>query len=197
MIRLCWKTKSVVSLAIAAAIGSGVSSGAFFSTTTQATTGSNAGNLEVTASGNGDSLFNGSNLQVNDQVARCLNVQSTGDLSSQVRIFSNLSFTPSLAASAYSFKIVRGTGTTAFGDCTGFVADATNYIGAGAGVIWNGTADTFASTYPSGLLEPTPGSPRMWTPGESHDYQFVVTIGSNILGAGSQMSGDWQWTMQS
>src|SRR4051794_34047016 len=66
--------------------------------------------------------------------------------------------------------VTRGTiASPSFDSCTGFTADATDYQGDGAGVIYNGTMAGFADTWAAGRLDPRTASVQeAWTNGEIH-----------------------------
>jgi hypothetical protein len=82
--------------------------------------------------------------------------------------------------------VTRGTfsGTPAAGSCTGFTADTTNYISQGPGVMYSGTLANWPATAATAQVDPTGASPESWTTGETHGYQFQVTLGSNTAAQG-------------
>ena len=56
--------------------------------------------------------------------------------------------------------ITRGTiATPTFDSCTGFTADAANYIGAGAGVIYDGKLADYPTSYAAGIVDPDSDAP--------------------------------------
>jgi hypothetical protein len=82
--------------------------------------------------------------------------------------------------------VTRGTftGTPAAGSCTGFTADTTNYISQGAGVMYSGTLANWPATAATAQIDPTAASPESWTTGETHGYQFQVTLANNTAAQG-------------
>ncbi len=112
----------------------------------------------------------------------CIQITNSGTLSAQMRLYG----TSSGGLNEYlKLVVTRGSfsGTPAAGSCTGFTADATNYIAQGAGVIYSGTLSSFPSSASSALLDPTASSPATWGPQSTHGYQLQVTVLSN---AGAQ-----------
>ena len=73
-------------------------------------------------------------------------------------------------------RITRGTSTSkASLSCTGFTPDATNYLGAGAGVIFDGTLATFPTSYGATVDDP-PGAADTWKKNEAHAYRVRVSV---------------------
>jgi hypothetical protein len=107
----------------------------------------------------------------------CVQVTYGGSLPARVRIYSTRSgtITPYL-----SIKITRGTGAGTFPSCTGFTTDPANYIGAGAGVIYDGALTSFPDTGPAGQIDATIGVNEEWTTGEAHVYKIDVTLSSDL-----------------
>lgn len=66
-------------------------------------------------------------------------------------------------------------------------------MGAGAGVVYSGTLQSFPDDYTSGLVDPTPGSPESWTNGETHTYKFVVSVQDNNSAQGKNATQTFTW----
>ena len=93
-------------------------------------------------------------------------------------------------------RITRGTYTPsdpAFKSCASFQPDGTNYIGAGNGVIYNGTLQAFPDDYASGLVDPQSGSPESWTNGEVHVYKLEATLQSNFAAQNKDAAQTFRW----
>jgi hypothetical protein len=93
-------------------------------------------------------------------------------------------------------KVTRGVyspSDPAFKSCTNFQADGTNYIGAGNGVIYNGTLQAFPDDYASGLVDPLSGSPESWTTGEAHVYRIDVTLQNNFSAQNKDAAQTFRW----
>jgi hypothetical protein len=89
--------------------------------------------------------------------------------------------------------VTRGTGATFGATCAGFNADATDYIGAGAGVIYDGTLQGFPDSYAAAVVDPVTGSPEVWTSGESHTYRFFVEVQDNNAAQGLNATQSFTW----
>jgi hypothetical protein len=114
----------------------------------------------------------------------CIQITNSGTLSAQMRLYGTSSGT---GLNAYlKLVITRGTvsGTPPAGSCTGFTADATNYIAQGAGIIYSGTLASLPSSASSALLDPTATSPATCSPQSTHAYQMQVTLLSNASAQG-------------
>jgi len=91
----------------------------------------------------------------------CLRVTYAGTLPATVRLYG----TSSGALAPYlTLTVTRGTDAApSFDSCSGFTADVTNYIGAGAGVVYSGSLSGYP-TAASPLTEPTAGAPETGRP---------------------------------
>ena len=124
----------------------------------------------------------------------CIKLTYTGSLAATVRMYGTTSGT---GLDQYlDVKVTRGTYSPTdpgFDSCNNFTADSTNYIGAGAGVIYDGTLQAFADDYASGLVDPTSGSPESWTNTEAHVYRIQVTLQNNAAAAGKDATQVFTW----
>jgi hypothetical protein len=114
----------------------------------------------------------------------CIQVSYTGTLPANVKLYGTGGGT---GLNQYLTLIVtRGSfsGTPASGSCTGFTADATNYISQGAGVIYDGTVGNWPATTAAALVDPTATSPATWATGNAHGYEFQVTLQTNAAAQG-------------
>jgi hypothetical protein len=126
-----------------------------------------------------------------DSETSCIRVRFDGSLDSTVRLYGTIS---GALAPYLTLTVTRGTDSNPiFDNCGTFVADATNYIGSGNGVIYSGALGSFPTTYASGLVDPTSGSPETWSQNEVHIYKFVLTLGSNTAGQGQTASAGLTW----
>lgn len=132
----------------------------------------------------------------------CITVTYSGSLSATVKLYGAGTFTSGSSLAPYlDLTITRGSfgSPPAFDSCTGFTADATNYIGAGAGVIFNGTLDGFNTSHTSfanGLTDPTSGSPEVWDSAESHVYKIRATLQNNSAAQGLNVTETFTWEAQ-
>lgn len=162
--------------------------------TATASNGSNTFTTGTVILGDNDSgaaMLALSNAKPGDSDTSCIRVSYTGSLASTVRLYGT---TTGTGLDPYlTLTVTRGALSTAFDNCTGFVADVTNYIGAGSGVVYSGTLQGFADDYATALVDPTSGAPETWTNGETHDYRFVVTVGTSDSGQGKTASQTFTW----
>jgi hypothetical protein len=131
----------------------------------------------------------------------CITVSYSGTLPATVKLYGSQSAasTPSLAQ-YLDLRITRGTFSSApsFDACSSFTADATNYVGAGSGVIYSGTLANFDAAhtgFANGLTDPS-GTPEVWTTSESHVYQIRVTVQNNAAAAGLNVTHTFSWEAQ-
>jgi hypothetical protein len=131
----------------------------------------------------------------------CITIDYSGTLPATVKLYGTqtAASTPSLAQ-YLDLRITRGTfsGAPAFDGCATFTPDGTDYVGAGSGVIYNGTLanfDSAHSNYSNGLTDPT-GSAEVWTTGETHVYKVRVTVQNNAAAAGLNVTQTFGWEAQ-
>jgi hypothetical protein len=128
----------------------------------------------------------------------CIQVTYTGSLPAAVHQYAS---TTGSLAQYLNLTITRGTQSSpSFPSCTGFTADSTNYVGAGAGVVYSGTLSAFASTYTdyaSGLVD-APGSAQTWNTNSTHADKFTITLPSGAPSAaqGLSSSATFAWEAQ-
>jgi hypothetical protein len=131
----------------------------------------------------------------------CITIDYSGTVPATVKLYATqtAASTPSLAQ-YLDLRITRGTFTTApsFDTCGTFTPDGTDYVGAGSGVIYNGTLANFGaahSDWSSGLTDPT-ASAEVWTTGETHVYRIRVTVQNNAAAAGLNVTQTFGWEAQ-
>jgi predicted ribosomally synthesized peptide with SipW-like signal peptide len=191
-------TKSAVRLAatlvmmVLLGVGAGVGTWSAFSSTTDNTGNSfQAGTVVLTDNDSGTSMLSLANAKPGDADVSCINVSYTGTLASSVRLYGT---TTGTGLDQYMDLVVtRGTGAAGFNDCTGFTPDAANHIGAGSGVVYSGTLQGFGDNYAAAVVDPTAGSPEVWTTGESHVYRFSVTVQDNNAAQGLNATQSFTW----
>ena len=121
----------------------------------------------------------------------CIRVTYAGSLPATARLYG----TASGALSAYvAVKVTRGGGSAGFGDCSGFTPDVVDYVGAGSGVVFDGTLGDYPTSWTAGLIDPaSSGGSETWTTGEAHDYRFEVMIRDGAAVWGQSASATFHW----
>jgi hypothetical protein len=165
-------------------------------TATNANTGDRleAGSVKLTDNGDGSSLMSLSGAVPGNTASACIKVTYNGSLPASVRLHGTT--TGSGLDQYLDLKVTRGVyspSDPAFKSCTNFQADGTNYIGAGNGVIYNGTLQAFPDDYASGLVDPLSGSPESWTTGEAHVYRIDVTLQNNFSAQNKDAAQTFRW----
>jgi hypothetical protein len=124
----------------------------------------------------------------------CIRVTYGGTLASAVRLYGTTSGT---GLDAYlDLKVTRGSfpgAPPAANACTNFAPDATNYISAGAGVMYDATLLAFPDDYASGLVDPLAASPETWATSESHVYMLEVTLQDDIAAQTKNATQTFTW----
>jgi hypothetical protein len=124
----------------------------------------------------------------------CIKVTFNGSLSSTVRLYGTT--TGSGLDQYLNLRITRGTYTPsepAFDSCTNFQADSTDYLGVGAGVIYDGTLAAYPDDYATGVVDPHSGSPESWTTAEAHVYKIDVTLQNDLSAQGKDAGQTFTW----
>ena len=93
--------------------------------------------------------------------------------------------------------MTRGTfsGTPSAGSCTGFTADATNYNGNGAGVVYSGLLSAFPTTTGTAFDDPKTSSVATWNSGDKHGYKVVLSLpaGADAAAQGKTATASITW----
>ena len=154
-------------------VGAGTWS-AFSSTTSNPGNSFDVGTVTLTDNDSGNAMLSLSNAKPGDSDTSCITVSYSGTLDASVRLYGTTAGTG--LAQYLDLTVTRGSGAAGFDSCTGFTADATNYVGAGSGVVYSGTLDGFPDAYAGAIVDPTSGTPETWTTSENHQYRFQVTV---------------------
>jgi hypothetical protein len=161
----------------------------------------------ATTSNTGDSFASGSvaiqdndsstamlalaNAKPGDSDSSCVRVTYTGSLSANVRLYGASS---GALAPYLTLTITRGTDPApSFDSCAGFTADATNYIGAGAGIVYQGGLAALGTNWATGVVDPTSGSPETWTNAEFHSYRYTISLDDNNAAQNQTGTASFTW----
>lgn len=174
-----------------AAVGGAATFSAFSSQTSNTGNAFSAGTVLMTDNDVGSAMLSLANAQPGASDTSCILVTYSGSLSSTVTLYGSIA---GALAPYLTLTVTRGDDATpVFDDCTGFTADSTDYVGAGAGVIYQGALSAFPSSYATGLLDPTAGSPETWTASEARVYRFVVTLADDNGAQGQSATASFSW----
>jgi hypothetical protein len=173
-------------------MGSSYTFATFTSSAINASNSFSVGTVAVSDNDSGSAMLALTGAKPGDSDTSCIRITYSGSLPATVRPYGT---TTGTGLDGYlTLTVTRGTlpsGT--FDNCTGFTATATNYIGAGNGVVYSGTLQGFADTYADGATDPTAASPETWTTGETHDYRFQITLGNSDASQGKIATQTFLW----
>lgn len=163
----------------------------FSATTANPSNSFSAGTVAISDNDAGATLSAGS-MSPGSSTSGCIQVTYTGSLASAVHQYAG---TTGSLAQYLNLTATRGTqNSPSFPSCTGFAADSTNYVGAGAGVVYSGTLSSFASTYASyssGLVDP-----QAWNRNDAHVYKFTIALPSGAPSAAQGLSSTATFTWE-
>jgi hypothetical protein len=186
--------RAALTLLVVGVVGlvAGLGSYAVFTATTENTGNSLAsGTVAIEDNDSGTAMLSLANAKPGDSDTSCIRIRYTGTLDATVRLYGSVSGS---LASYLTLTVTRGTDSSpSFDSCSNFTADATNYIGAGNGVVYSGPLSSFPASYAAGLVDPTSGSPETWSQDEAHSYRFVVTLVDNNAAQGLSGSASFTW----
>lgn len=169
----------------------GVGTWSAFSATTENTGNSFAsGTVVLGDDDSGAAMLSLAGAKPGDSDAACIVIDYSGTLPASVKLYGS---TGGTGLDQYlDLRVVRGTKSSAFDDCSDFAADAADYIGAGSGVIYDGTLQGYPDGYGGGI-DDAPGSAETWTNGETHAYKFVVTVQNDNAAQGLNATQAFTW----
>jgi predicted ribosomally synthesized peptide with SipW-like signal peptide len=170
---------------------------AFSSTTANDGNSFASGTVVLGDDDSGSAMFNVSGMVPGSTQAACLKVTYTGTVPSGVRLYGT---TTGTGLDQYlDVKVTRGTksGGGGLSDCSTFAADATDYTGGGAGVVYAGTLQDYPDAWGAGVVD-APGAAESWTEHEVHAYRIDVTLRSTAPNAaqGKTATQSFVWEAQ-
>jgi hypothetical protein len=184
----------LVAVGVILGVAVGYSAAAFFASTSNGGDSFATGTVTITDNDAGGAMLalsNGKPGQPSGTDTSCVKVTFTGSLNSSVRLYGTVSGS---LDSYLTLTVTRGTDSSpSFDSCTNFTADSTNYMGAGAGVIYSGLLSAYPTTYSAGIVDPTSGSPETWTASEAHSYKFVITLNNDPNAQGLSGTATFTW----
>lgn len=169
----------------------------FSSLTTSAGNSFAAGTVSISDNDAGSALLALANAKPGDAAQSCIAITYGGSLDAAVRLYGA---TTGSLGQYLTLTITRGTQSPASfgGACTSFTADTNDYIGHGAGVIYDGNLSAFTATsWTTGLADPANGGgTETWSTSEVHVYRFAVTLQSNNAAQGLSGTAAFTWEAQ-
>jgi hypothetical protein len=160
--------KLLLSLLVVGAVGSVAAWGvfaAFTATTTNSGNTITAGTVAIGQHAGATTLYSASNQGPGATTVGCVRVTYTGSLASSVRLYASAA--PS-NGDDFNLTVERGSGLSSPDNtmnCTGFSASSTAF---------NGTLDTFATTYAGGVDGKAGGA--AWALNDAVDYRFTIAV---------------------
>jgi len=185
---------TVVAIALACVLAGAQTWAAYDATTASRANSVTTGTVALADNDSGNAMLSLSSALPGATDTACITVTYTGSLASTVRLHGT---TTGSGLDAYlDLKITRGSfsgAPPAFDSCATFSPDATDYVGSGSGVVYNGTLQAFPDDYAAGRVDPLPAGPEAWTSGESHVYKVQVTLRNNASAAGKAATQTFTW----
>lgn len=186
-------TALLVALALALPVG-GVTLAAYVATTDSSGNRIEAGSVKIDDDDANAAMLSLANAQPGATDTSCLKVTFNGSIDSTVRLYGT---TGGIGLDPYlDLRVTRGANSPSdpgFDSCANFSPDGTDYIGAGNGVIYEGSLQGYPDDYAAGQVDPTAASPETWTNGESHVYKIEVTQRFNVLASGLSATQSFTW----
>jgi hypothetical protein len=182
---------SIVVVAIAALLVGTATFAAFSGTTSNGSNDYDAGTVRITDNDAGGAMISFTDASSGQSQSGCIMTTYEGSLPANVRLYGS---TTGDIAPYLNLTVTRGTDNSpAFPTCGGsFTPDATNYIGQGNGVIYQGTLAAYPGSYAAGVVD-APGALETWTTGETHAYKFTVTMANDPAGQGTSGTATFTW----
>jgi len=152
-----------------------------------------SGSVDLRDNDSDSALLSLSGAIPGDSDSGCIKVTYQGSLPSTVRLYGS---TGGTGLDDYlTLRVTRGAyggPDPGYKSCTGFQPDATDYIGAGAGVVYDGTLKDYPDDYATAVADPPSGA-ATWTNGEQHVYKLEVTLQANLAAQGKTATQTFTW----
>jgi hypothetical protein len=185
---------TIAVLVLCAALASAATWSNLNATATNPANAFTAGTVAIGSNSGSSAILSLTNAKPGSVSTGCINVSYTGTLPANVKLYGTSGGT---GLNQYlTLVVTRGSfsGSPTAGSCTGFTADSTNYISQGAGVIYSGALSSWPASASTALGDPTTASPATWATGNTHGYQFQVTLGTNTAAQG--LTGSQTFTFE-
>lgn len=167
----------------AAAITGGVTYGAFATSTSNGPNSLATGSVTLGDNDAGAAMLSLTSARPGATDTGCIRLTHTGTIGSEVRHYATVA---GALAAQLQLRVTRGSDSSpSFDSCVGFQADARDYFGKGAGVIYDGPLSGLPATHAAGIVDPADvpgtGSPptETWDASEAHSYRYALTLGGD------------------
>lgn len=188
------KLTAMAFLAALAATAGSVTWAAYTATTGNSGNQIESGTVKLDDNDGGSAVLSLAAAEPGATDSGCITVTFAGSLASTVRLYGT---TGGTGLDQYmDLRVTRGTyggAEPGFDSCTNFQPDAADYVGAGAGVVYDGTLQAYPDAYAAGLVDPPAGGPESWTTGESHVYRVEVSLRHNLAAQGLTATQEFTW----
>lgn len=187
-------TLAVLALAALALPVGGVTLAAYTATAPSSGSRIEAGSVKLADNDSGNALLSLTAANPGASDSGCITVTYEGSLSATVALYG--ATTGNGLDEHIDLVVTRGTwsgAAPAFRSCTGFQADATNYLGAGPGVVYSGTLQDYPDAPAGAVADPPSGGSETWTSGESHVYRLQVTLRNDAGAQGKNATQTFTW----
>jgi predicted ribosomally synthesized peptide with SipW-like signal peptide len=151
-----------------------------------------AGTVTLSDNDSGAMFVNLTGLRPGDTVTNCIRVDYTGSLPAEVGMYGTTGGTG--LATFLTLTVTRGT-AGAWNTCAGWAPDPTDYLGRGAGVVYEDRLSSYPANW-DGRLVDTPSVTESWTNAESHYYKFTITVADDNLAQGLTATQTFTWEAQ-
>ena len=177
---------AVLATTVAAATSGAISYAAFSDNTSNPTNAFSSGTVDIEDNDSGTAMLALTDAIPGATDTSCIRITYTGSLDSSVRLYG----TPAGDLAPYlTLTVTRGTDSApSFDSCDSFTADVTDHLGLGAGVLYNGPLSGYPADAASAVVDPEP-----WSTGESHDYQFEISLNDDNAAEGKTASSAFSW----
>ncbi|MFN2471065.1 MAG: hypothetical protein ABR583_08770 [Gaiellaceae bacterium] len=177
----------------AAAVAAAATYAAYVATTQNNRNSVAAGSVALSDNDSGTAMFTTlGSAKPGDTETSCIKVRYDGTLASSVRLYATV--TGGLAP-YLTLTVTRGSDPSpAFDNCATFANDATDYIGAGPGVVYSRTLSGFPTTYATAIVDPAVGGgTESWVATEEHVYKIQATLGASTAAQGQTSTAAFTW----
>lgn len=184
---------SALVVGLVAAIAGAATWSAFSATTANSGNTFESGTVTISDNDGNATLMSLSNALPGATATGCIRVTYGGSLPAEVKLHGAV--TGNLAH-YLTLKVTRGTQTTGtYPNCGDFTADTRDYIGQGAGVLYNGNLSSYPGSWAAGIVDPdnATGSAATWTTNEVHTYRLEVTLQNVSAAQGQNASASFTW----